>query len=229
MNKLVKNGLYIPPLHLCLHYITNDFFLSTIITQKLYVTNYYYHFEHLYDFVPHPYNWIKQFVRFTDTGHIVSFLYYFEPRFLPLAHNVHFMITFGYWVSKLCLGMSDADDRHTEETILWFERSWVYANHGLVYALVLYKIMTDTTCTISFSNTDLQYTYMWLYAWFIFIYIPWRYYTRDPVYSILNNHSSLKTKITIFIMMNSFVYLSNYIGYILSHTCQMDMWDHYTI
>ena len=73
---------------------------STIIIQKMYVINYYYHYEHLYHFVPHPYNWIKQFIRFTDTGHIVSFLYYFNPKMLPLAHNVHFIITFAYWISN---------------------------------------------------------------------------------------------------------------------------------
>ena len=221
IKKYIKNGMYFPFIKIVLFLATCDIFLSTIIIQKAYVANYYYHFEHLYHYVPHPYNWVKQFVRFTDTGHIVSFLYYFKPQFLPLAHNVHFMITFGYWVSKLCLGMSDADDRHTEETILWFERSWVYANHGLPYALLLYKIMTDTTCSADFSSTDLQYTYIWLYVWFIFIYVPWRYYTGDPVYSILDIHSSLKTKITVFIMMNTFVYLSNYIGYLLSYSCKI--------
>lgn len=219
MHKLIKNGVYIPLIQLFLYYSTKDYFLSTIIVQKLYVTNYYYHYEHLYHFVPHPYNWIKQFIRFTDTGHLVSFLYYFEPRFLSLAHNVHFMITFGYWVSKLCLGMIDVDDRDDKDTIVWFEKYWSYSNHGLVYALLSYKVWNDDTCSTYFSVTDLQYTYAWLYAWFVFIYIPWRYFTGDSVYSVLDINSSIKTKLTIFIMMNSFVYLSNYIGYLQSAKC----------
>lgn len=172
---------------------------------------------------------MKQFVAFTDSGHLVSFLYYFEPRFLPLAHNIHFMITFGYWFSKWGLGMTGLDDRHNEDTILWFEKYWTYANHGVVYSLLLYKIMTDTTCTFSFSNTDLQYTYMWFHAWFLFVYMPWRYYTGDPVYSLLDVHSSLKTKMTIFIMMNSFIFLSNCIGYVLSYNCKMDKLDQLSI
>jgi len=109
---IIRDGFYIPVLNVFLYAALKDFYLTTIIIQKLYVINYYYNYEHLYHFVSHPYNWVKQFIRFTDTGHLVSFLYYFYPQILPLAHNVHFMITYGYWFAKLFLGMKDDDDRN---------------------------------------------------------------------------------------------------------------------
>lgn len=213
---IIKDGFYIPVLNVLLYAATKDFYLTTIIIQKLYVVNYYYHYEHLYHYVPHPYNWIRQFTRFTDTGHFVSFLYYFNPQMLPLAHNVHFIITFAYWVAKLFLGMKDQDDRNTDPVVVAFERLMTASNHGLVYSIILYRMTTDNECNNHFTTTDFKYTCMWLYSWAIFIYIPWRYFTGDPVYSILANDTPVKTILSAFVLMNSCAYLSNFVGYLLT-------------
>lgn len=214
---IIKDGFYIPILNILLYAATKDFYLTIIITQKLYVVNYYYHYEHLYHYVPHPYNWIRQFIRFTDTGHFVSFLYYFNPQTLPLAHNVHFIITFAYWFAKVFLGMKDQDDRNTDSYILAFERLWTASFHGLVYLIIMYRMLTDTQCNDYFTTTDFKYTCAWLYSWAIFIYIPWRYFTGDPVYSILANDASVKTVLSAIILMNSCAYISNLVGYLITN------------
>ena len=213
---IIKDGFYIPILNVLLYAATKDFYLTTIIIQKLYVVNYYYHYEHLYHYVPHPYNWIRQFIRFTDTGHFVSFLYYFNAQMLPLAHNIHFMITFAYWISKLFLGMEDLDDRNNDPIILSFERLMTASNHGLVYSIILYRMLVDDECNNNFNTTDFKYTCVWLYSWAIFIYIPWRYFTGDPVYSILANDTPVKTILSAFVLMNICAYLSNLVGYLLT-------------
>lgn len=214
---IIKDGFYIPILNVLLYAVTKDFYLTTIIIQKLYVANYYYHYEHLYHFVPHPYNWIKQFTRFTDTGHFVSFLYYFNPQMLPLAHNVHFIITFAYWFAKLFLGMEDQDDRNNDPVIVAFERFWTASNHGLVYSIILYRMMNETQCNNYFTVTDFKYTCLWLYSWCIFIYVPWRYFTGDAVYSILANDRPINTMLSAFILMNSCAYISNLVGYLITN------------
>jgi len=219
--KVIKNALYFPVIQFFIYNVSNDFFLSNIIIQKLYVSNYYYHFAYLYNYIPQKYVWMKQFIRFTDTGHIASFLYYFYPEFLPIAHNVHFVITFGYWISKLLFHMSDLDDIADKEYITWFGNLWTYGNHGLIYLLLLYQITTKQYYNASsqyhnyFTYNDLLYTYMWLYMWFICIYLPWRYYTKDAVYSILSNKSSIKHKISIVIIMHLFIYIANTFGYFI--------------
>jgi len=216
-SSIITNGFYIPILNVLLYLTTKDFYLTTIIIQKLYVSNYYYHHEHLYHFVPHPYNWVKQFIRFTDTGHLVSFLYYFNPKMLPLAHNVHFMITFAYWFAKLFLGMEDRDDRNSYPHIVAFETFWSASNHGLVYSIIVYRMLNDDECNNNFTTKDFNYTCMWLYSWAIFIYLPWRYFIGDPVYSILANDKPVITILSAFVLMNSCAYISNLVGYLLTN------------
>ena len=78
LQNCLKNGYYIPAIHAALYYVTGDAVISTAVAMKMYPANYFYWFGEQYDFrIPKRYNWIKQFTRFTDTGHFVSFLYYF--------------------------------------------------------------------------------------------------------------------------------------------------------
>ena len=215
ITKYVKNGLYLPFVKILLYFGTGDLFLSTIIIQKAYVANYYYHFEHLYHYVPHPHNWIKQFVRYTDTGHIASFLYYFYPEFVGISHNVHFTITAGYWFGRLVLNLQDQDSKKDDEIIDWFSNMWTCGNHGLAYSMILYRMiyLPLDSYDESFTTSDLYYSYVWLYSWFIFIYIPWRVITGDSVYSVVAYDSPITHKIIIFITMNGLIYLGNSFGY----------------
>jgi hypothetical protein len=138
---------------------------------------------------------------------------------LPLAHNIHFIITFAYWFAKLFLGMKDVDDRNNDPVIVAFEQFMTALNHGLVYSIILYRTLIDDECYNHFTTTDFKYTCLWLYSWCIFIYIPWRYFTGDPVYSILANDKPLKTILSAFILMNSCAYISNLVGYLIT-TCE---------
>lgn len=213
---IIKNGFYIPFVNVFLYAVLKDFYLTTIIIQMLYVINYYYHYEHLYDHVPHPYNWVKQFVRFTDTGRLASFLYYFYPQTLPIVHNVHFIITFAYWFARIFFGMDDRDQKNKDTYLSAYEKCWTISNHGLVYSIIVYQMLTGPQCMNNFTTMDFFYTVLWLYSWGIFIYIPWRCFTGDPVYSILANDTPLKTALMAFILMNSCTFISNYVGYLLT-------------
>jgi hypothetical protein len=213
---IIRDGFYIPIVNVLLYTTTNDFYLTTIIIQKLYVANYYYHYEHLYDYVPHPYNWVKQFIRFTDTGRLASFLYYFYPQTLPIVHNVHFMITFAYWYARIFFGMDDRDQKNKDTYLSAYEKCWTISNHGLVYLIIVYRMLNENQCNHYFTRMDFYYTVLWLYAWGIFIYIPWRCFTGDPVYSILANDTPLKTVFMAVVLMNSCAFISNYVGYLLT-------------
>jgi hypothetical protein len=214
-NIYMKNGFYIPVIHLFLYLISKDLFLSTIISLKLYSGNYFLMFEHLYDYLPHPYNSIKQFIRFTDTGHIASMIYYFRPSFFPIAFNIHFIITFGYWFAVSQLQMKDADDVDDPEIIPWFQNIWTCSNHGLPLLLFINELRSNISCNHYFTGSDVYYTYMWIYAWFIFIYLPWRYITKDPVYSLLAETTSLKHKTITITMVHTLCLLSNITGYLM--------------
>ena len=216
--KYIKNGYYIPPIHIILYFITKDIYLSTTITLKLYSTNYFYWFSDHFNFLPQPYTQLKQFIRFTDTGHIVSLLYYIDnKRYLPLAYNVHFVITSGYWFGKICLDMKDADSLEDAVIIRWFNDSITYSMHIIPYMLILYETYNCSydECSLFFTNNDLYYSYLWLYSWFLFIYIPWRIITNDAVYSILEYNVPNRRKIIFISFIHLLFIVSNYSGKIL--------------
>ena len=211
----IKNGMYIPFLHGILYFTTNDFHLSTFISLKLYSTNYFYWFGEHYTYLPKSYNFIKQFVRFTDSGHIVSFIYYVYPNALPLAHNIHFTITGGYWIGKLALNLKDADVLQNEEIIPWFNQYITYCLHGVPYTMMLHDVIICKRQDL-FNGTDLFYSYAWLYCWVLFVYIPWCYFTKDRVYSIMENHTSFYEKISGVIMIHALIYIGNQSGIYIS-------------
>jgi hypothetical protein len=69
-------------------------------------------------------------------------------------------------------------------------------------------------CEYDYNYVNLTYTYIWLYTWFILIYIPWRLYTGDTVYSILDLNKTPKHISIYFIFyIHLLVFLSNMIGY----------------
>ena len=169
---ILYNGMYIPFVNIFLYILSGDFFLSTIISLKLFSLNYFYWFGDTFQFknINKNFNFIKQFVRFTDSGHIVSLLYYFYPFLLPLAYNVHFVITFGYWSGKLIMNMKDADEIEDSKIVKWYEKSWCYSLHIVPYLLFVNELRTSNVCSEYFSMTDLFYSYLWISNWFIFIY-----------------------------------------------------------
>lgn len=210
---LIKNGFYIPILHAVLYYATKDWFLSSIIAIKLYPANYFCQFAHYYNYrnISPQYNFVKQFIRFTDTGHIISFVYYFYPRALPIAHNVHFIITVGYWSGKWVLNVKDADEIKRDDIIDWFTSGWTYFTHVAPYMLIVQELRSKDN-PIYFTSTDLYLTFAWIYGWLFFIYLPWRFITGDPVYSVLSDETPIKTKLVFILLIHGIVFLSNGFG-----------------
>jgi hypothetical protein len=229
----IKNGFYIHALHAYLQHATNNTYLSAIISIKMYSVNYFYWYGNYYNYLPNPrHNWIKQFIRFTDTGHLASILPLGFPTLLPVAHNVHFIIMAGYWMGKLAFGLKDADRLGAAETgdiVEWHLDLCTYIHHIvpylLIHALSNNKFINSqdvTICSNEYSNQTLFYSYVWLYTWFIFIYAPWRLYTGDPVYSILDLKQTPKYVVLGFIgFIHLLVFLANLVGYTACHALQL--------
>jgi|TARA_Y100000389_G_scaffold61194_1_gene57270 hypothetical protein len=210
----IKNGLHIYALFGAMMLYTNNLFLTTIFSLKAFSANYWYHFYDLYDYnIPVKYNQIKQIVRFTDTGHIASFLYYFYPKFFPIAFNVHFAITFSYWITVKCFDMKDTDIDNDDRIIMSIQNATITLVHGVPLLLLVFEYILYKPCQDCFSQNDLYYSYAWLYGWFCLIYLPWRYITGDPVYSILSRDTPLKIVASAVTLMHVLFFTGNCIGY----------------
>jgi hypothetical protein len=211
----IKNGYYIPTIHASLYYMTGDAFVSTSLAMKLYPANYFYWFGEYYDFrIPKKYNWVKQFVRFTDTGYMASYIYILYPDFLPVTYNVHFLITFGYWFGKQTCKM-DMDLYPISGLNKNFVIAWSDVNHGIHWVLLTYKIISSDMCSEHFTLEHLKWSYYWLYAWFFAIYLPWRIMTGDCVYEIFASDTPWSKKIAFVGIMHLLIALGNTTGYLL--------------
>ena len=209
----VKNGYYIPFLYFGTYIITNDLFLSTTIALKVYPINYFYWFNDKYSYLPN-HNWVKQFVRFTDSGHIVSFLYYFYPKYLPLAFTIHYVITFGYWTGRILLQMEDSDKLYIHELDSRYENIWSSMLHSFPLILLSHEIITKNEC-VPFGYENLKLSYAWEYFWFFCIYIPWRFYTGDCVYDIFSHKNSWKKIAGFLVFIHFTTLMGNFTGYYL--------------
>jgi len=218
LNIFIQNGLYIPFIFMFHYLYYKNLFLSTIICLKLYPANYFFWFNHKYKYnnVPMCLNWIKQFIRFTDSGHIINFIYYFYPNFGPIGFNIHFIITSGYWIGRLFFNMKDCDSLHEPIIIKKVEYFCCYCNHSVPLLLFLYEIYKGENIFI-FDMKSLYYSYVWGYGWFIFVYMPWRNITQDYVYDLLHPNVSLQTKFMFISLLTIFIGISNSIGYYLTN------------
>ena len=206
--KYVKNGLYIPFVHGIIYKKTKNIYLATIVSLKLVSTNHFIWFGHTEHISPKLVQ-CKQFVRFTDSGHLASLIYFFRPEFLPIAHNIHFFIMICYWLGKL-LGIKESGNNVDAELIPQVQIISSGLNHGLVYGFLFYDIISSSNCV--FSSETLFYSYVWAYTWLFCVYMPWRYITNDEVYSVLSEKTHIFIKITFFIIVNMIMYLGNYTG-----------------
>lgn len=214
--KYLKNGFYIPILYGLTYYLKSDILFSTIVAVKLYPTNFFYWFGHknTYENIPKQYNFVKQFIRFTDTGHVVSFFYLIDPSIIALAHNIHFLITFGFWSGQY-LGMRDADNREDPEIVKWYQNGWSYYSHGIPYLLFLRQIIISEECVL-FDFNNIWLSYLWLYSWFFMVYIPWRFYTGDVVYTILSFDVPIRKRLQFIGLIHILLLVANSVGYIVS-------------
>jgi heme/copper-type cytochrome/quinol oxidase subunit 2 len=123
----------------------------------------------------------------------------------------------GYWIGKLAFGLSDADRRDSSESntiIEWHMDLCTYIHHSVPYVLVysLWKNEMSNkkmVCNAQYQYNSLFYSYVWLYIWFLFIYMPWRLYTKDCVYSILD---CKQTPLHIILFFVAFIHFLIYAG-----------------
>ena len=218
----IRNGLYIPFLHIFMYYITNNVFLSTIIALKMYPANYFFWFSHHYYYknIPKQLYFVKQFVRFTDSGHIASFIYFLSPSFYPVAYNIHFVITVGYWTGRIILKLEDKDDIFTPENITLFENMWSYSIHILPLLLLVRELWIEPSICKKevFILKDLYYSYLWLFTWFFCIYIPWRLITNDYLYTVFAPKTDIKTQLFFSFFIIFLIFIANSSGSILYNT-----------
>jgi len=224
--RVIKNGFYIPFLHIFLFAYTQNLFLSSIIVFKLYPANYYFWFYPLYNYNGLP-SWIsffKQFVRFTDSGHLASLLYFYNPAFFSITYNVHFTITFGYWIGRLLFDLKDADYRHNSEIYFPFIEWWSACNHLCPLLLMIRElwINQENLCKNDlFTIYDFYYSFLWGYFWLMMIYLPWRIVTQDCLYSVLSNKVPVFIQGIFLFIMHLLFYISNMSGSLMtSYICE---------
>jgi len=214
----VTDGLYIFHFFLLLCYFTCDIFLSTIICLKFFVANFWYQYGERYNYnIDRQYNAIRQFVRFTDTGHIASFIYYFYPPFYPVAFNVHFGISFGYWITVYCFNLKDIDNDLSFTHIPSIHNIFNTLCHSAPFTLLIYEYFAKIPCEDCFTEAHLFYTQLWIYSWLFLVYLPWRYITGDPVYSVFSNDAPKYIMVGTVIVMHCLLYVSNWVGYTMTH------------
>jgi hypothetical protein len=206
---IIKNGVYI--ICVCGIYSVYNPILSLYIYLKAFSANYYYHYSFLYP-IPRLYKW-KHLIRLTDTGHIANFLFYFYPPALPICYNVQFIICFAYHITINFFAMKDKDDAETKTLINELQVFHCEINHSVPYLILCYF---NTQQKYDFNSYTLWYSYVWVYSWLLFVYTPWRYYTSDSVYSVLDNSVSLKTKGCIVGIVHILIYVANQSGYYMN-------------
>jgi len=210
-NFFIKNGIFI--ILFCSYFSIYNPLLAFYVYLKTFSANYYICFKHLYP-KPELYKW-KHLIRLTDTGHYANFLFYFNPTFLPICHNVQFIISFGYYFTKFFFNMKDTDDRDNANLISSLQSIHCNINHSIPYLILLYS---NCHGIYEFNTKSLLLSYGWCYCWLIFIYIPWRYYTGDCVYSILDpKHTSIKLQFIILLLLHFIIFIGNTFGMITNN------------
>ena len=175
-----------------------DPLFSLYIYLKIQPTLYYYTFSHLY---PIPYYKWKHMVRVTDTGFIANMIYYFYPYMLPLAFNIHFIITFGFWFAVLFLDMKELDMVEHDDIIPIFHNTHAILNHSISFVILFYQNMKSS---YEFNGESL--------SWLVFVYIPWRALTGDIVYSFFDTKRSTIKPVFMYVVAHILIYISNELG-----------------
>ena len=206
---LIKNGFIILNTYYPLYLLFNDHLTTTTIILKLLHINYYYYFGHLSPKLNHTTKLIRPWVRLTDTGFYALIVYYFYNDFFPICFNIHFVISIAYWIIMIIFGFQDSDNIHSHELSIYIAQFISSITHGLPLLLLSKDICTNN---VYFNDETLSYTNYWISAWFIFIYIPWRLFTHDEIYTVLNIHTPSIYKLCTIFFVFILSFLSNEIG-----------------
>ena len=206
-NNIIKNGFYIPIISIFLYLIYSDIYISSLFFLKGYIANYYYFYANHYS-NPFLYK-IIHFFRLTDSGHLASLLFILNKKYVSLAHNIHFVIDVGFYIAYFLFSMKSSISYNNN--IL--QKIYDVSIHSLFYIFIVQYIFNHKNEEIcNFNNESLFYTYAWINGWFIFIFIPWVYYTNIYFYSVLEPSKPLLLRIGMILFMNSLVYIGNETG-----------------
>ena len=144
-----------------------------------------------------------------------SFFFMYNKKFTPLVHNVHFVIDVGYYISYFCFQMK------AQKTYInsFIEKIYESLLHTIFYIYIVHYILTNNDNNninniniCNFDDNTLYYTFMWINSWFIFVYIPWVYFTNIYLYNILEPTKPFYLRLSLIVFMNSLVYISNQTG-----------------
>lgn len=216
---IYQNGHYVPFLYPFVYFLLNNHLLTITILLKILAVNYFVHFGHLLPVSSICNPILKPFMRLTDTGYIATCFFIFNPAFFPIAFNIHMLIFVGYFIAILFCGMTDADYIHLPQVDNDFALKWSYAVHLLPICFYLYYMIQHRK-NIRFSNSTFKYSAYWVLIWFVFIYIPWRVFTGDIIYSILGDETSLYMKLLIVAGVFIALYGSNCVGQLFCKSCK---------
>ena len=211
---LIKNGFIILNIYYPLYLLFNDHLTTTTIILKLLHINYYYYFGHLSPKLNHTTKLIRPWVRLTDTGFYALIVYYFYNDFFPICFNIHFVISVAYWIIMIIFGFQDSDNIHSHELSIYIAQFISSITHGLPLLLLSKDICTNN---VYFNDETLSSTNYWISGWFIFIYIPWRLFTHDEIYTVLNIHTPSIYKLCTIFFVFILSFLSNEIGKMLQN------------
>jgi len=209
--KFIMNGLHLPFLALFAIILGANPLFIFFLFMKLVPYNYYNCFQHFVE--NNDYFYLKHMVRLTDSGHIASMLFYFNPEyFAPIAHNIHFIITFAYWGCKVFFKMKAENDEYAGNyKYRWFDKYYEILNHSSHYGIICYYLYSNPqlACNV-FDDTTMYYTLMWVYTWLFGVYMPWVYMTNDYVYSVLEPFHPWYYRLLVVSFVHLIAYSSNY-------------------
>jgi hypothetical protein len=225
MDLSIRNGFHIPFMGSLVYIFSQSTFSTVAISLKLFQENYYYWYHPHFKApsgIPSWANYFKQFSHFTDTGHIISLLALYDTAWVPIAFNVHFVITVAYWSIIFLFNESDDDEGdfssllpHQRPWEKWTEMWWTM-NHSLPLLVIGYSIWMGLENL--FTMNTLVWSMYWFYGWVVFVYVPWRLIMNDAVYSILRWGTPIWKILVVFVMIHVLFITGNCIGIVISQS-----------
>ena len=162
------------------------------------------------DFIP-----ITTLITYTATGSylcIFSCLYeyiynYNLPTFLfSITWVTLFVTNLAYYVLIYPSNYLDKNPNSNLNNIL---------DHGPLIILFSYKILLEDR--LVFVINEQYYSFYFALSWLIFIWLPWYYFTNDPIYKLLGDNISNKNKIKTILKITFLCILSFYFGQYLEY------------
>jgi hypothetical protein len=214
-----KNGIWSVFVYYPLFYITKHHLFTLTLCLKLAVVSFYSSYGHLFKYKGASY--IKPWMRLTDTSYIASVVYYMYPssNIYGLVYTVHSIVSVGYWVAWKVYNVKDLDDREYYDN----DYSEIFCStvtaliHGLPFLILQHDMCMYRN---SFGYETIKNACSWVATWFCAVYVPWRMYSGDPIYSIMINIRDLNNMtFTIFGLISLIIVTNIYGGYTQEKIC----------